>query len=179
MLMSSQLSAGCWRNLQGFGHSDGLGALADLWMGCVSKVLSYAELLHRTSEEIWALAIIQLALESTTPSTFNPAFLRLTRIFKPLGQKKCLRRHMHYQGAEKFLQIAPNISKIAQQWPVFTPFPTIFWQPLPEKKQGVNSLSFLTQHFPHGISCCSGSSAWCGWCGCCVTCRKWSSWWRA
>lgn len=32
--------------------------------------------------EIWALAIIQLALESTTPSTFNPAFLRLTRIFK-------------------------------------------------------------------------------------------------
>ncbi|CAJ1353993.1 unnamed protein product [Effrenium voratum] len=32
--------------------------------------------------EIWALAIIQLATMSGTPSTFNPAFLRLTRVFK-------------------------------------------------------------------------------------------------
>jgi hypothetical protein len=47
---------------------------------------------------------------------------------------------------------------------VFTPFPTIFCSLFPKKR--VFSL------VPHGISCCSDSSAWCGWCGCCVTCRK-------
>ena len=39
----------------------------------------------KLTQEIWALAIIQLATMSGTPSTFNPAFLRLTRVFKLLA----------------------------------------------------------------------------------------------
>jgi len=61
---------------------------------------------------------------------------------------------MHYQGAEKFLQIAPNISKIAQQWRCSHLFQPFF--AASSRKKGC-FLSFLTaflaaQILPHGAA---------------------------